>query len=919
MTLLRNPTTKWHRTVPGARWFKADLHVHTIDDFPGKRAKPPVGMQLPDTPEKLREYARRFLQASIANGVQVLALTPHSPRLPLVSGSSGVWAIVNEWNDGHDDDDVPFREKIYAVFPGFEPSLKQGSRGLHLLFVFDPEIGAQKYFQVFDLIMSRGEVWNGSTLNISMQDSADAFDALRDFHNADIPRDRTQPDWQYLVLAPHIESDKGLLSAQKAQVLEQFSHDEIAALELGDNMLPEDIIKKKKWLPDAMAQHRQAFFHSTDAYTIDEIGNRYTWLKLASPRVEALRQAFISSDSRVRIAFARGTDGALGVRPESPDVTTSGRPWLKSVTVEGGASFFGRAVDGKPVVTRFDLSPDMTCIIGGSMTGKSTLLDGLRSYVKAPMPQNENIKKQVRSRGDTVFLGGSATVSLDLIGTDPSESFPRRWPALFFSQNELQRLSEDPKAVEDILSRLEPAETRGIKQREKRMVALDQKLSRLAVQLSDSYTKIEELEQDCATCSAAAKDLAQFKAAGVETLKKIAEDLQRWRAWKTKAESLRSSIGNVADTAEVMEPPTLDLEVYPAEAERIGEAAADLAAGLEGISNQLRSVAGETVEWTRSVDALVRVQQDIRDRIREQIELRLANQGTNAAKIQEFDALSRRAAQLPIHLDQRRHTKESLEEREDRFAELLADRRACIDAQRRAYDRIARMIRSNFEGRFSVDRIEDGDTRRLNDFLSDLRERGVTRWWKTVPRPGPSPEALLNHLRLGRLSAVGMSAVVGATFQSRMTRGMKRALAAIRSPDRYELAMELDDGPRRLDQLSGGRRVSLILSLLLATNDERALVIDQPEDELDNRFLFSAVLPALKRLKGQRQIIVATHNANIVVNGDADQVILLEATASHGRVAQSGAIEDVDVRDAIVQTVDGGDQAFQLRYRKYGF
>ena len=130
----------------------------------------------------------------------------------------------------------------------------------------------------------------------------------------------------------------------------------------------------------------------------------------------------------------------------------------------------------------------------------------------------------------------------------------------------------------------------------------------------------------------------------------------------------------------------------------------------------------------------------------------------------------------------------------------------------------------------------------------------------------------------------------------------------------------MDDGShRQLDDLSGGQRVSLLLTLLLETKDECPLVIDQPEDELDNRFLFDTVLPALKRLKGRRQIIVATHNANIVVNGDADQVILLEATANRGRVTCAGAIEEPAVRDAIVRTVDGGDEAFRLRRLKYGF
>ena len=165
-----------------------------------------------------------------------------------------------------------------------------------------------------------------------------------------------------------------------------------------------------------------------------------------------------------------------------------------------------------------------------------------------------------------------------------------------------------------------------------------------------------------------------------------------------------------------------------------------------------------------------------------------------------------------------------------------------------------------------------------------------------------------------------MSDAVQATFREQLTRTRQRELAAIRCSDRYLLELRMDDGShRQLDDLSGGQRVSLLLSLLLETKDERPLVIDQPEDELDNRFLFDTVLPALKRLKGRRQIIVATHNANIVVNGDADQVIQLEATANRGRVACAGAIEEPAVRDAIVGTVDGGDEAFRLRRLKYGF
>lgn len=85
--------------------------------------------------------------------------------------------------------------------------------------------------------------------------------------------------------------------------------------------------------------------------------------------------------------------------------------------------------------------------------------------------------------------------------------------------------------------------------------------------------------------------------------------------------------------------------------------------------------------------------------------------------------------------------------------------------------------------------------------------------------------------------------------------------------------------------------------------------------------LWGTVLPALRRMKGRRQTILVTHNANIVVNGDADLVVQLEAEAEadRGRVTIAGAIADPKVRRAIVDTVEGGRDAFELRMIKYGF
>ena len=184
MPFVRRDTDRWRRDVPGARWFKADLHIHTIDDRPGGRAKLPPGVSgSPQSEETLTSYARRFLHCAAERGVRVLGVTPHSPRMGSAAGASAVWRIVEEWNNGDDDDGTPFRDKVYAVFPGFEPSFEQGSRGLHLLFLFDPEAGRDRYFTAFDLAMGGVSPWRDRELQLSNRTAEEAFRDLRAFHD----------------------------------------------------------------------------------------------------------------------------------------------------------------------------------------------------------------------------------------------------------------------------------------------------------------------------------------------------------------------------------------------------------------------------------------------------------------------------------------------------------------------------------------------------------------------------------------------------------------------------------------------------------------------------------------------------------------------------------------------------------------
>ncbi|MDN5932784.1 MAG: AAA family ATPase, partial [Pseudonocardia sp.] len=125
---------------------------------------------------------------------------------------------------------------------------------------------------------------------------------------------------------------------------------------------------------------------------------------------------------------------------------------------------------------------------------------------------------------------------------------------------------------------------------------------------------------------------------------------------------------------------------------------------------------------------------------------------------------------------------------------------------------------------------------------------------------------------------------------------------------------------RPLHDLSQGQKATALL-LLLLTASHGPLIIDQPEDDLDNRFIWEGVVPRLRELKCTRQLILSTHNANIPVLGDAELVIALEVVGRKGRVIPDGAgsLDEEPVRRLAEQILEGGREAFDRRRYLYGF
>jgi ATPase subunit of ABC transporter with duplicated ATPase domains len=118
-----------------------------------------------------------------------------------------------------------------------------------------------------------------------------------------------------------------------------------------------------------------------------------------------------------------------------------------------------------------------------------------------------------------------------------------------------------------------------------------------------------------------------------------------------------------------------------------------------------------------------------------------------------------------------------------------------------------------------------------------------------------------------------------------------------------------------IEQGSPGQKTAAILAFLLAYGEE-PIVLDQPEDDLDNHLIYELIVRQIRETKQRRQVIVVTHNPNIVVNGDAEFVVALDVRGGQTRAIVQGGLQEQRVRDEICRVMEGGREAFELRYRR---
>ncbi|MCB1193834.1 MAG: AAA family ATPase, partial [Leptospiraceae bacterium] len=194
-------------------------------------------------------------------------------------------------------------------------------------------------------------------------------------------------------------------------------------------------------------------------------------------------------------------------------------------------------------------------------------------------------------------------------------------------------------------------------------------------------------------------------------------------------------------------------------------------------------------------------------------------------------------------------------------------------------------------------------------FIFDLYENGID-------------ESKISNLKgklLGLLEGKDFSAI--GRYNQFKERILKLTSQSIDQLELYfpddSLAIEYKNASGKyqpIEQGSPGQKTAALLSFVLSYGND-PIILDQPEDDLDNRLIYELIVKQLKESKSKRQIIVVTHNANIVVNGDSELVFCL---SSNGQTCLSsqGCLQDKKIREEICSILEGGKDAFQLRYKR---
>lgn len=882
--------------LTGARFFRADLHIHSFGASHDVKDKAMT--------------AAAIIQTAAKEDLRLIAITDHNEI-------GNVEAAINA-----------AKGTSVTVIPAVELSTPQG----HLL-CYLPTLDELRRFH------GKLSIADRDTQNSRCQQSILECLNLLHQHNG------------FGVLA-HVDIDSGFekmvpgASPHKSDVI---CHAVLLAIELKhatstiSYAAGDDNADRAKMGQDRIARLKLgakqflARVLNSDAHALAALGrnainqSRMTRYKMDAPSFDGLRVALEDADARVRIE----------------DHIPRTVPRILGVKFEGG--FLAEQV--------MQFSPNLNCIIGGRGTGKSTAFEAVRCLA-GDGSKSKVIDSEVWPDELHLFWKDPAGQIHSLIrrkdcpieNVDDEVFGPCAFDIDCFGQGEAARISneaqDDPLALLRYLDKfVDLGEAVAAEE------AAREQLLNLQTQIEKAEQKVALIPQYERSLSTTQQQLAALQKPGVADLIKLQRQLATEKEVRTqileKLQEAKSGINGgsrkttIEDIRVLSDPETLSvgaaefrtiIDGAVAFQDTIGTAETQLKAGLVAferiVSTQIAKWKAKESEAQRKVDEKRRELEALKVPFDMSYITKLTKDEANHQQnIKNLNSWKPHLAELRkarlAALKERWAARERVATLRDTFGrqasgtlrEALSDLQVSLKYSRNAYSPEA------------VDLIIQTMDWRTNQQMRAawlVETLTIPKLLEAIKKDDTGP---IVSIRTTEETPVFKQEEARLIIQKLSAPAVQFRLEHVTLHDlpRLQVTRSAPDGKggkryatRDFSKLSLGQQQSVLLALILSADSSRPLIVDQPEDNLDGEFIYSTLVPVLRRAKERRQVIIVTHNPNVAVLGDAELIVVMKAMSDHGTIVARGSIDDCKTRDFACAILEGAKEAFLRRARMYG-
>ncbi len=848
------------------------------------------------------QYVGEVLQQAQLHDVSVLAVTDHNnvtsvPDFRRAAQGTGI-----------------------TILPGFE---LESTDGIHVLCIYGPgveEDQLQRYL---------GEFGIRNTEPSSSLCELDFRSVLRKVH-----------DQGGFTVAAHVTSDKGLFKALHGQArITAWRCEDLLAVQIP---APIDDLERsyREIISNRDEQyersHPVAAVHAKDIARPEDLEHQTSrcWIKMSKPiSVDSFKQAFLDPDSRIRL---------------NSDTVPESHAELVAIAWKGGGFLDGAAIH---------FNPNLNVLIGGRGTGKSTVVESLR-YVLGLEPASEDARKNHYGIVHHVIRPGSrisllvrcfspkeAEYSIErtvpnppvvrdqngtLLDLRPSDILPR---IEVYGQHEISELTNSEDKLTSLMQRFVSIDP--FLDQRKAEVQRELKKTRLAILRADD--ELQDIDERLVDLRRIEQTIERFQATGLEERLRDKSLLVREERILDSVPERMQVFHETLETLEIELPVDMKFVSREALSELPG---ASILSEIQIVLEQLNPELDAVVKQLRT--ALDRADNGI-DRIRDQwtehklrvdteYEEILRKLQGSAVDGAEFIRLRRDIEQLRPLSSHRKILESNATELKKRRKQLLVEWEDIKSEQFRGLVSAADNVTSKLTGRVQVNVRSAGHRDPLTDLLnSEIGGRLAETVEALRQAENLSLPDLVATCRGGK-DKVEEKYKLPPRQAERLAGASESTLMQIEELDlsaTTELKLNISPDVNQpnwvvLEKLSKGQKATAVLLLLLLESDA-PLIIDQPEDDLDNRFITEGIVPRIREEKRRRQFIFSTHNANIPVLGDAELILGLDASGEgqEGKAfiqpEHRGSIDVPSVRTLLEEVLEGGKSAFETRRRKYGF